>query len=71
MTENTQTLEEVTVVAVGYGDVRRRDLTGSIGSANMGDLTKTPVSNITESSEDVLPAYRFHPVTVDREITLI
>ena len=25
MTENTQTLEEVTVVAVGYGDVRRRD----------------------------------------------
>lgn len=47
MTENTQTLEEVTVVAVGYGDVRRRDLTGSIGSANMGDLTKTPVSNIT------------------------
>ena len=22
-------------------------------------------------SEDVLPAYRFHPVTVDREITLI
>lgn len=49
MTENTQTLEEVTVVAVGYGDVRRRDLTGSIGSANMGDLTKTPVSNITES----------------------
>ena len=50
MTENTQTLEEVTVVAVGYGDVRRRDLTGSIGSANMGDLTKTPVSNLPLST---------------------
>lgn len=47
--EDSETLEEVVVVAVGYGDVRRRDLTGSIGSADVGDLIKTPVTNITES----------------------
>jgi len=49
MVEDAQALDEVVVVAVGYGDVRRRDLTGSIGSANMGDLVKTPVTNIAES----------------------
>lgn len=49
MVEDAQTLDEVQVVAVGYGDVRRRDLTGSIGSADMKDLIKTPVSNITEN----------------------
>lgn len=49
MVEDAQTLDEVTVVAVGYGDVRRRDLTGAIGSANIGDLTKSPMSNITGS----------------------
>lgn len=47
--EDAQALDEVVVVAVGYGDVRRRDLTGSIGSANMGDLIKAPVTNIAES----------------------
>lgn len=47
--EETQNLEEVVVVAVGYGDVRRTDLTGSVGKANMGDLTKAPVTNIAES----------------------
>ncbi|WP_373725411.1 SusC/RagA family TonB-linked outer membrane protein, partial [Bacteroides heparinolyticus] len=49
MQEDAQALEEVVVVAVGYGDVKRRDLTGSIGKANMSDLTKTPVNNVTET----------------------
>lgn len=47
--QDTQMLSEVEVVAVGYGDVRRRDLTGSISKANMSDLVKTPVTNIAES----------------------
>ena len=47
--EDAQQLQEVVVVAVGYGDVKRRDLTGSIGKANMEDLTKTPVNNVAES----------------------
>lgn len=49
MKEDAQMLSEVEVVAVGYGDVRRRDLTGSIAKANMGDLVKTPVSNVAEA----------------------
>lgn len=49
MEEDAQALEEVVVVAVGYGDVKRRDLTGSIGKANMSDLTKTPVNNVAET----------------------
>ena len=47
--EDSQQLQEVVVVAVGYGDVKKGDLTGAIGSANMKDLVKTPVSNISES----------------------
>ena len=47
--EDSQMLQEVEVVAVGYGDVRRRDLTGSISKANMDDLVKTPVSNVAEA----------------------
>ncbi len=49
MEEESHNLDEVVVVAVGYGDVRRRDLTGSIGKANMDDLTKTPVTNIAQA----------------------
>ncbi len=49
MEEESQSLAEVTVVAVGYGDVRRRDLTGSIGKANMSDITKVPVSNVAQA----------------------
>ena len=47
--EDAQMLQDVEVVAVGYGDVKRRDLTGSIAKADMEDLTKTPVSNIAEA----------------------
>ena len=47
--EDAQMLQDVEVVAVGYGDVKRRDLTGSIAKADMDDLTKTPVSNVAEA----------------------
>ena len=47
--EDAQALDEVVVVAVGYGDVKRRDLTGAIGKANMSDLTKTPINNVAET----------------------
>lgn len=42
-------IQELEVVAVGYGDVRRRDLTGSIASADLSEIVKLPVSNITQS----------------------
>ncbi len=47
--EDNQMLNEVEVVAIGYGDVRRRDLTGSVGKANINDLIKTPSNNIAET----------------------
>lgn len=49
MVEDSKQLDEVVVVAVGYGEVKRRDLTGSIAQANMKDLTLTPVTNIASS----------------------
>ena len=49
MKVDARTLDDAVVVAVGYGDVRRRDLTGSIGKANMDDLIKAPVANIASA----------------------
>lgn len=49
MEEESQSIDEVVVVAVGYGDVRRKDLTGSIGKANIGDIMRTPISNVAQS----------------------
>ena len=46
---DAKTLDDAVVVAVGYGDVRRRDLTGSIGKANMSDLAKVPVANVASA----------------------
>ena len=49
MKVDARTLDDAVVVAVGYGDVRRRDLTGSIGKANMDDLIKAPVANVASA----------------------
>jgi TonB-linked SusC/RagA family outer membrane protein len=37
------------VVVIGYGSVRRKDLTGSVASVNMGDLGKAPVRSFDEA----------------------
>ncbi|SDY60893.1 SusC/RagA family TonB-linked outer membrane protein [Hymenobacter psychrophilus] len=44
---NPQSLEEV--VVVGYGEVKRADLTGSVGSVNMDDLNKAPVKSFDDA----------------------
>lgn len=46
MKADARTIDDAVVVAVGYGDVRRRDLTGSIGKANVSDIVKIPVTNV-------------------------
>ena len=46
MRVDARTIDDAVVVAVGYGDVRRRDLTGSIGKANISDIAKVPVQNV-------------------------
>lgn len=44
---STSTLDEI--VVIGYGTVKRKDLTGAVGSVNMADLNKTPIRSIDEA----------------------
>lgn len=37
------------VIVVGYGQVRRRDLTGAVGTASMEDVSKAPVRSFEEA----------------------
>ncbi|MBO9632954.1 MAG: TonB-dependent receptor [Chitinophagaceae bacterium] len=47
LTRDPQSLKDV--VIVGYGTVRRRDLTGSVGSINIADMQKAPVKSFDEA----------------------
>lgn len=47
MTDDTQALEEV--VVIGYGAVKRKDLTGSVATVNSEALTAVPVASATEA----------------------
>ena len=45
--EDTKTLDEV--VVVGYQEVRKRDLTGSVAKANLNDVLSAPVASIDQA----------------------
>ena len=45
--EDTKTLDEV--VVVGYQEVKKRDLTGSVAKVNMDDMLKTPSSSFDQT----------------------
>ena len=45
--EQQNALDEV--VVIGYGEVRKGDLTGSVGSVNMADFQKAPVRSFEEA----------------------
>ena len=47
LAEDAQALDEV--VVVGYQEVRKKDLTGSVSKVNMGDLLKTPASSFDQT----------------------
>ena len=47
MTEDTQALEEV--VVVGYGAVKKKDLTGSVASVAVADIDKQPVIRVEDA----------------------
>ncbi|MDO4162906.1 MAG: TonB-dependent receptor [Bacteroides sp.] len=47
MVEDAQALDEI--VVVGYQEVRKRDLTGSVGETNMKDLLNTPVTTFDQA----------------------
>jgi TonB-linked SusC/RagA family outer membrane protein len=44
---STQSLDQV--VVIGYGSVKKGDLTGSVGQVNMGDLVKAPVASFADA----------------------
>ena len=50
--EDNTTLQEV--VAIGYGTMKRKDLTGSVSSVTGDALTKVPVSNVAEALQGKL-----------------
>lgn len=47
MKDNSQTLSEV--VVIGYGTMRKSDLTGAVGSLAAKDMESSPVSNIGQA----------------------
>lgn len=47
LAQSNQSLEEV--VVIGYGEVQRSDLTGSVGSVNVKDIQKAPVGSALEA----------------------
>ncbi|MDR3062109.1 MAG: TonB-dependent receptor [Dysgonamonadaceae bacterium] len=47
MKEDSKYLDEI--VVIGYQDVRRRDLTGSVGKANLDDMLKAPVPSFDQA----------------------
>ena len=53
MHENSEVLDEV--VVIGYGTVKRRDLTGSVASVKGSDVAANPVTNVAEALQGRLP----------------
>lgn len=51
--EDTQNLDEV--VVVGYGTMRKKDMTGSVASADLGALKGSPNVNILQGLQGTLP----------------
>lgn len=53
MEPDSKALEEV--VVVGYGEVKKRDLTGAVASVKGEELTKFPVTTVTEALQGKVP----------------
>ncbi|MDT0677574.1 SusC/RagA family TonB-linked outer membrane protein [Autumnicola musiva] len=51
--EDVQALEET--VVIGYGEVKRRDLTGSVVSIDQEDIVRTPTSNPLDAIKGRVP----------------
>jgi len=49
LTQNTSTLAEVAVVAIGYGTSKRTDLTGAISSVSAKQIEEVPVTSLDQA----------------------
>ncbi len=59
--EDSKMLDEV--VVVGYGTMKKSDLTGSVASANLKDFEKSPNTNIAYSLQGTVPGLNIGQVT--------
>ena len=53
LTDDSKTLDEV--VVIGYGTVKRRDLTGAVASVTGETLAANPVTNVAQALQGILP----------------
>jgi TonB-linked SusC/RagA family outer membrane protein len=51
------------VVVIGYGTVKKKDLTGSVASANIKDFEKSPNTNLIQSLQGIVPGLNIGQVT--------
>lgn len=54
--EDTEVLDEV--VVVGYGTMKKSDLTGAVSSVGVKDIKDSPVANIGQAMQERYPACR-------------
>lgn len=59
--EDTKRLDEV--VVVGYGTMKKSDLTGAVVSANLKDFEKSPNTNIVQSLQGTVPGLNIGQIT--------
>lgn len=61
MTPDNEMLDEV--VVVGYGSMKKSDLTGAVVSANIKDFEKAPNTNILQSLQGTIPGLNVGQIT--------
>jgi TonB-linked SusC/RagA family outer membrane protein len=59
--EEASLLDEV--VVVGYGTMKKSDLTGAVASANLKDFEKSPNTNIVQSLQGTVPGLNIGQIT--------
>ena len=59
--EDIKTLDEF--VVVGYGSMKKSDLTGAVVSANLKDLENSPNTNLVQSLQGIVPGLNIGQVT--------
>lgn len=61
MQEDTELMDEV--VVIGYGSMKKSDLTGAVVSANIKDFEKAPNANLLQSLQGSVPGLNVGQVT--------
>ena len=65
LNENLQEVDEV--VVIGYGAVKKNDLTGSVANVKMADIENVPVISVDRRCRGVLPELTSCPPPENRE----